>query len=320
MPLFPATPPLHSGTLPEQDGHHVYFETFGDADGPAILLLHGGPGGGIPPRMPRLFDPARWHIIAMDQRGSGRSRPHAGDSRAALHANTTAHLISDIERLRQTLGIQNWYLFGASWGTTLALAYAQAHLARVRGMILASIATTSKFEVDFLYGHAGAFLPEAFETFRAGAPGVARGLPLVVAYGDRLMSSEQAKADAAARAWCAWEAAVLMVDPRAEPPTAFDDKRFALGFARVVTHYFRHLAWLDPPLLSRAAELADLPAVLINSRQDLSTPLSAAWHLHKAMPRSELIVIPGALHGTLYGPLSAEVIPAGQNFAQEQTS
>ncbi|MCR9137738.1 MAG: alpha/beta hydrolase [Alphaproteobacteria bacterium] len=315
MSLFPETQPLQSGDLPAEDGHLVHWETFGTASRPAMLLLHGGPGGGVRPRMPRLFDPDRWHIIAMDQRGAGRSRPHAGDDVAALTDNTTAHLIHDIERLRARLSIGQWHVFGSSWGTTLALAYAQAYPANVSGLILAAIATTTRKEIDFLYGGAGMFLPEAFEAFQAGAPEGASGVGLAAAYGDRLISADPIVQSDAAKAWCRWEESVIAVDPRAEPATRYEDPRFRLGFARVVTHYFRNLAWLDTPILDRMDRIAHLPAVLINSRLDLSVPFVAAWNVHRAMPHSQLVAIPGSLHGTLYGPLSDAVMSAGEQFA-----
>lgn len=315
MSLFSETSPLQSGTLPEEDGHQVFWETFGTASRPAMLLLHGGPGGGVSSRMPRLFDPDRWHIIAMDQRGSGRSRPHAGDDVAALRANTTAHLVRDIERLRIRLAIDRWHVYGSSWGTTLALAYALAHPEPVSGLILAAIATTTRQEIDFLYGGAGMFLPEAFEAFQAGAPEGTGGIGMAAAYGDRLTADDPAVQAAAAEAWCRWEAAVIAVDPRAEPNRRYEDPRFRLGFARVVTHYFRNLAWLDMPILDRMDRIAHLPAVLINSRLDLSVPFVTAWNVHRAMPRSQLVAIPGSLHGTLYGPLSDAVIEAGERFA-----
>lgn len=315
MNLFPETPPLRAGILPEEDGHLVYWETFGAASRPSILLLHGGPGGGVTPRMPRLFDPARWHIVAMDQRGSGRSRPHAGDDVAALKANTTAHLVQDIERLRSELGIEHWHVYGSSWGTTLALAYALSHPERVSGMILAAIATTTREEIDFLYGGAGMFLPEAFEAFQAGAPEGQGGVGLAAAYGDRLTSNDPKAESDAAKAWCRWEEAVVTLDPRAEAMPRYADPRFRLGFARLVTHYFRNLAWLGTPILERTDKIAQLPAVLINSRLDLSVPFATAWNLHRAMPRSDLVAIPGSLHGTLYGPLSEAVMKAGEKFA-----
>ncbi len=313
MALFDATPALRSAFLPELDGHSVFWEEFGTRGGPAVLMLHGGPGGGMSERSPRLFDPASWHIVTMDQRGSGRSRPHAGDTVDALEANTTGDLIADIERLRISLGVERWSVFGASWGATLAQAYAHAHPERVAGLILASVTSTSRFEIDNLYGGAGAFLPEAFDRFRRFAPEGSPGVGMAEAYFQRLIAPDPAQN--AAAAWCAWEAAVLEVDARAEPSGRFLEPRFALGFARVVTHYFRALAWLTPPLLERAAELPDVPAVLINSRMDLSCPLSTAWRLHQAMPQSELVVIPGHLHGTLYGPLSEAIRAAGVEFA-----
>ncbi|MEX0283063.1 MAG: alpha/beta fold hydrolase [Paracoccaceae bacterium] len=315
MALFQETEALASGFLPDEDGHAVFWETFGTPDRPAILLLHGGPGGGCSDRLPRLFDPDRWFIVTMDQRGCGRSTPHAGDTRAALEANTTAHLVSDIERLREALSLDRWCVYGASWGVTLAQAYAHAHLDRVTGLILGSVTSTSQFEIDNLYGGAGAYLPEAFDAFQAGAPEGTPGVGMAEAYYHRLMSDDPAVHHKAAADWCRWEAAVLKVDPRAEPSDRFAEPRFALCFARIVTHYFRHLAWLDPPLLQRAGALRDVPSVLINSRLDLSCPLSTAWTLHKAWPRSKLMAMPGALHGTLYGPLATEIVAAGNAFA-----
>lgn len=315
MALFPQTEPLAAGWLPEQDGHELWWARFGNPARPAILLLHGGPGGGTRPRMARLFDPDRWHIVAMDQRGAGRSRPHAGDDPAALTANTTAHLIGDIERLRRHLGLDRWTVYGSSWGATLAQAYAHARRDRVVGLILAAVTSTSRFEIDFLYGGAGHFLPEAFDAFLAGAPEGRPGVAMAAAYGRRLTCGAVATERAAALAWCRWEEAVLQLDPRAEPSGSFEDARFRLGFARVVTHYFAHLAWLDPPLLDLAPALAGLPMTLINSRLDLSTPLSTAWRLHGAAPGSELVIIPGSLHGTVYGPLAEAIIAAGNRHA-----
>ena len=248
----------------------------------------------------------------MDQRGSGRSRPHAGDDTAALGANTTRHLVEDVERLRRHLGLERWTVYGSSWGSTLAQAYAHAHRGRVRTLILAAVTTTGRFEIDNLYGGAGAYLPEAFEAFRAGAPEGEPGMGMAAAYARRLACGDPQAEHAAALAWCCWEEAVLQVDPRAEPSGRFEDPRFRLGFARVVTHYFRELAWFDPPLLDRAGALAGLPATLINSRLDLSCPLSTAWRLHRAWPGSEFVVVPGSLHGTLYGPLAEAVVAAGR--------
>ena len=201
----------------------------------------------------------------------------------------------------------------------MAQAYAHAHLDRVLGLILCAVTTTSQAELDFLYGGAGQFLPEAFARFRSGAPDGTPGVGMAEAYYHLLTSGNPRVADGAAMDWCTWEEAVLLVDPRAEPGGRFKDPRFRLGFARVVTHYFRKLAWLETPLLDRAGRLSGLPAVLINSRLDLSCPLSRAWALHRSMPRSELTVIPGSLHGSLTGPLSEAVIAASQKFQHQRS-
>lgn len=312
-PLFASTPPLQSGWLPAEGGHEVCWQTFGTPSCPAILLLHGGPGSGTSERMPRLFDPAHWHIVTMDQRGAGRSRPHAGTDLRALVNNTTNHLVADIERLRTALNIESWTVYGSSWGATLAQAYAHAHRDRVAGLILAAVTSTSQAELDNLYGGAGAYLPEAFDAFQAAAPEGEPGVGMAKAYAQRLTCGDAKIEAAAALAWCRWEEAVLQVDPRAEPTGRFEDPVFRLGFARIVTHYFSHLAWLEPPLLHRAPALNDLPTTLINSRLDLSCPLSTAWQLHQALPGSRLIIIPGSLHGTLYGPLAKAVVEAGRH-------
>lgn len=315
MPLYDSSPPNQSGTLPKEEGHDVFWETFGNPEAPAIVLLHGGPGSGTRPRMVQLFDPKRWHIVTLDQRGAGRSTPHAGDSLDALQANTTAHLIHDLERLRGELGIANWHIYGSSWGTTLAVAYALQYPDCVNGLILAAVAMTSRDGLDFLYNGARRFLPDAHEAFHALVPNACDGIEIAAAYGDLLTSGDAKSQMRAARAWCAWEAAVVSVDPRAETNPSYDDDRFCLGFARVVTHYFRNLGWLETPLVAQAVGLADLQTVLIHSRLDLSAPLLTPWQLHKAIPRSELIIVPGGLHGTVYGPLSEAIVAAGRRMS-----
>ncbi len=268
--------------------------------------------------MVQLFDPRRWHIVTIDQRGSGRSTPHAGDSVDALCANTTKDLIHDLERLRAKLDLANWYLYGASWGTTLAIAYALEHLDRVNGLILAAVAMTSGEDLDFLYYGARRFLPEAHERFHAFVPDARDGIEIAAGYNDLLTGDDAALCSEAARAWCTWEAAVVSLDPRVEPNPFYDNERFRLGFARVVTHYFRNLAWLDVPLVEQATRLVDLKAYLIHSRLDLSAPLWTPWRLHKAMPRSELDIVPGGLHGTLYGPLASAIVRAGNQILRLQ--
>ncbi len=318
MALYHPSLPLLSGVLPEEDGHSVFWQTFGNENAPAIVLLHGGPGGGTRPQMVQLFDPERWHIVTIDQRGAGRSKPHAGDSVDGLTANTTKHLIHDLERLRASLGLANWYIYGSSWGTTLAVAYALEHLDRVNGLILAAVAMTSSEDLDFLYFGARRFLPEAHEQFHALVPEAHDGIEIAAGYNDLLMGEDASLRSAAALAWCTWEAAVVSLDPRVEPNLSYDDERFRLGFARVVTHYFRNLAWLDTPLLEQVSKLADLKTYLIHSRLDLSAPLWTPWRLHRALPRSELVIVPRGLHGTLYGPLADAIIAAANKALQSQ--
>ena len=290
--------------LPEKDGHRVAYWDYGNPDAPALLLLHGGPGGGCGPGLRALFDPADWRIVAMDQRGAGLSTPHAGRDLAALAHNRTGHLIADIERLRGVLGIDRWALFGGSWGVTLAQAYTHAHRDRVLGMVLNGITQTRQIETDWLYGHLGLLLPDAFAAFRAGAPGAMPGQGLVEVYRDLLRGPE---AQAAADAWCAWEAAAIATDAKHKPGDRWADPVFRLGFARVVTHYFAELAWLDPPLDARAASLGGIPGELVHAALDLSAPLATAHGLAEAWPGARLTVLQSGLHSAVEvaGPVRA---------------
>lgn len=268
------------------------------------------------PGMVQLFDPDRWNIVTIDQRGAGRSTPHAGESAKALHANTTEHLIHDLERLRETLGIETWYIYGSSWGTALGFVYALRHRQRVEGMILAAVATCARNDIDFLYHGARRFLPDAHAVFHSIVPDARDGIEIAAGYGDLLTGSDSGMQIHAARSWCAWEAAVVSHDPRTQANSAYEDDRFALGFARIVTHYFRNLAWLDLPLTAQVHRLTDLDITMIHSRLDLSTPLLTPWRLHKAMPSSKLVIIPGGLHATVYGPLSEAIIETGKRISR----
>ena len=282
--------------LPEEDGHRVAYWTYGNPDAPALLLLHGGPGGGCSPGLRALFDPTEWRLVAMDQRGAGQSTPHAGRDLAALEANRTPDLIHDIERLRARLGIAQWALFGGSWGVTLAQAYTHAHPGRVSGMVLNGVTQTRAVETDWLYGRLGMLLPEAFAAFRAMAPEAAPGQGLVEAYRDLLRGP---RAQAAADAWCTWEAAAIATDAAHKPGDRWSDPVFRLGFARVVTHYFAALGWLDPPLDARASDLGDLPGELVHAALDLSAPLATAHGLSQAWPGARLTVLSSGLHSAV---------------------
>ncbi|MEM1273547.1 MAG: alpha/beta fold hydrolase [Pseudomonadota bacterium] len=301
-----------AGHLPVLDGRRIAWWCWGNPLAPTLLLLHGGPGGGISPGLRATFDPEAWQIVAMDQRGSGQSEPHAGRDLSALDANTTEDLIVDAERLRTRLGVENWALFGGSWGASLAQAYAHAHRSVIRGMVLVGVTQSRATEIDWLYGDLRHLLPEAFAAFQAGAPGAAPGRPLVAAYRDLLRSPETAQT--AADRWCAWEAAAIAADPRHQPGSRWQDAVFRLGFARIVTHYFAQGAWLRVPLDTCAADLGDLPGELVHSRLDLSAPLTTAWELSRAWPGAHLTILQGGLHSAAEGAMQEATRDAAQRL------
>ena len=286
----PPIEPYASGMLALGDGQEIFWEASGNPRGRAVVALHGGPGSGLAPNRRRLFDPRVWNVVQLDQRGCGRSTPHASDPRVDLAANTTHHLIADLERLRTHLGIERWAIWGGSWGVTLALAYAERHPERVSAMILVSIALTRPSDVRWFAHEAGRFFPEEWARFRDGAPEAERG-DLVAAY-DRLLNHQpdDARRERAAADWTAWEDALLSLDEGyVVPNPRWEDRRFRMAFARLVTHYFRHAAWLEEDeLLGRAHRLAGIPAVLLHGRFDVSGPPDLAWRLARAWPDAEL--------------------------------
>jgi proline iminopeptidase len=294
---FPVSEPYEGGRLPVGDGYVAYWEQHGNPEGKPALALHGGPGSGAGAWMTTLFDPGGYRLVLHDQRGSGRSTPHASDSAADLSANTTWHLVADIERLRERLGIDSWLVYGGSWGSTLALAYAQTHPDRVDQLVLAPVTLTRRVDVDWLSRGVGLLLPQEWEALRDHLPAHERDGDLTAAYARQLASPDPDLAAAAARAWCDWEEALVAHENGARRNPRYDDPRFRLGFARLVTHYFSHAAWLaDDQLLVGATALAGIPGVLIHGRLDLGGPLDAAWQLHRAWPGSELTIIDTAGH------------------------
>ncbi|MFC9731204.1 prolyl aminopeptidase [Streptomyces roseolus] len=289
----PVPVPYESGLLDVGDGNRVHYAVYGNPDGKPALVVHGGPGSGSSPTAPRLFDPEKYRIVQFDQRGCGRSLPHASDPAADLSVNTTAHLVADMERLRVHLGIDRWLLYGGSWGSTLILAYAEAHPERVSEIVLAAVTTTRRSETAWLYEGVGRFFPEAHERFRAGVDGAE---DLVGAYAARMNHPDRAVRERAAADWCAWEDAVLSMEGMGTPYSdRVDDTR--LGFVRICSHYFAHGAFLEEGALIRDAHrLAGIPGVLVHGRLDMGGPLTTAWELSRAWPDAELHVVEQAGH------------------------
>ncbi|MER6268016.1 prolyl aminopeptidase [Streptomyces sp900105755] len=295
---FPPIEPYARGLLDAGDGQQVYWETSGNPAGKAALCVHGGPGSGGRRHARRLFDPGVYRIVLFDQRGSGESRPHASDPSVGLAHNTTDHLIADMERLREHLGVERWLLHGGSWGSTLILAYAERHPERVSEIVIAGVTMTRPEETDWLYRGVGRLLPGPWEAFRDHLPPADRDGSLVAAY-DRLLNGPDAAVRArAARAWVTWEDAVIAHEVLGSPGAYSDRPDDALmAFVRICAHYFAHDAWLeDGRLLRDAHRLAGIPGVLIHGRLDIGSPLKTAWELAKAWPDAELQVIDEAGH------------------------
>ena len=295
---FPAIEPYESGMLAVGDGHEVYWECCGNPEGWPALFLHGGPGSGASPGQRRFFDPAVYRIVVFDQRGAGRSRPLASEPGTDLGTNTTQHLIGDIEVLRALLGVDRWVILGVSWGTTLALAYAQAHPQRVAALVLGFVTTTSRREVEWITEGVGRIFPREWDRFAAAVPERLRHLPLVDAYAELLNDPDPAVQDHAAREWCAWEDAHVSLTPGHQPSPRYEDPEFRLRFARLVTHYWRHHAFLgEDQLIRDVAKLDGIPGVLINGIYDVSGPLETAWRLHQRWATSTLHILDDAGHG-----------------------
>ena len=295
---FPPIEPYAKGLLDVGDGHEVYWETCGNTEGKPALFLHGGPGSGCSVGQRRFFDPSLYRAVLFDQRGSGRSRPLASDDNADLSANTTTHLVADIEMLRVMLGVDRWTILGLSWGTTLGLAYAQAHPHRVNALVLGFVTTTSRREVQWITEDVGRIFPRELERFEGAIPHHLRHLSLVDAYATMLAQGDPALRDRAASEWCAWEDAHISLTPGHAPNLRYQDPEFRLRFARLVTHYWRHAAFLEEDQLIRnAPKLNGIPGVLIHGRYDVSGPLITAWQLSRRWTTSRLHILDDAGHG-----------------------
>lgn len=291
--LYPPIEPYRTGRLDVGDGHSLYWEQCGNPEGKPAVFLHGGPGAGCSPDHRRLFDPERYNVLLFDQRGCGRSTPHA-----SLEANTTRYLVADMERLREMAGIESWLAFGGSWGSTLALAYAEAHPDRTAGLVLRGVFLFRQSEVDWLYRSGGASVvyPDKWEEFLAPIAPEERG-DLVQAYRRRLHDADPAVQLEAAKAWSKWEAETITLLPNPRQIEEAVRDRFAVAIARIENHYMCHLGWLEDGQLLRGVDsIRHLPCIIVQGRHDCCTPPKAAWDLHKAWPEADLRIVPDAGH------------------------
>jgi proline iminopeptidase len=312
---YPALEPYDSGRLDVADGQQIYWETSGNPDGKPAVFLHGGPGGGTTPHQREFFDPTAYRIVLFDQRGCGRSLPQVADN-ADLSVNTTDHLIADIEALRAHLGVERWLVFGGSWGSTLALAYAQTHPARVAELVLRGIFLLRRAEIDWFYrGAAGWLYPAQWADYLAAIPVEERDGDLVEAYHRLLHHDDPAVAQAAALAWTTWESATSSLLPQPDRVAQMSEPRFALAFARIENHYFRHGAFLaENQLLRDIDRIAHIPGVIVQGRHDIVCPPRSAWDLHRAWPRSRLHLVEDAGHAASEPGITHHLIEATDSF------
>jgi proline iminopeptidase len=307
--LFPEIGTYETGYLPLSDRHAMYWEQAGNPRGRPALFLHGGPGAGAGAVHRRFFDPSIWRIIIFDQRGAGRSR-HLG----GLSDNTTPHLVDDIETLRQHLGIDKFLLFGGSWGSTLALAYAQAHPARVSGCVLRGVFLGRKTEVEWFLHGIGLVFPDAHSDFTGFLPEHERG-DVLGAYLRRLVSPDPAVHLPAARAWSVYEGTCSTLLPSLETVNAFAQDRTALGLARIEAHYFAHDLFLPPEgLLGNMHRIAHIPAEIVQGRYDMVCPAKTAFDLLKAWPSARLTVVPDAGHSALEPGIRRALVASVERF------
>ena len=312
--FYPELQPYTRGRLRVSALHEIYYEECGNPKGKPVVVLHGGPGGGISPFLRRLHDPKLYRVILFDQRGCGQSTPHA-----ELRENTTWHLVADMEALRVHLGIETWQVLGGSWGSTLTLAYAQKHTERVTELILRGIFTIRKREIDWFYQEgASTLFPDVWETYLAPIPAEERR-DMVGAYYRRLTGDDEEQKLACAKAWSRWEASTISLLPNADLVTTFSADAFALAFARIECHYFINKGFFDrdDQLIADAHKLRAIPGVIIQGRYDVVTPMDTAWALHRAWPEAAFEIIPDAGHTATEPGLTDALIRATDQFAMQ---
>jgi proline iminopeptidase len=317
--LYPAIRPYQRARLRVSPLHEIYYEQSGNPQGKPAVFLHGGPGGGTDPGMRRFFNPRRYRIVLFDQRGCGASRPHA-----ELRENTTWHLVEDIETLRRHLQLERWLVFGGSWGSTLALAYAQKYPERVTELVLRGIFLLRRSELEWFYQNplgAGSIFPDLWEQYVAPIPAAERG-DMMQAYYRRLTSDHAATRAAAARTWASWEGATSYLRSNPKYVAKFEDPDYASAFARIEAHYFVNRGFLerDDQLLRDVARLRDIPGVIVQGRYDLVCPMRSAWDLHRAWPQAQLRIVPDAGHSAFESGTARELVAATDRFARRRAA
>lgn len=309
-PLYPPITPYASGMLDTGNIHRLYWETSGSPDGIPVLFVHGGPGSGTSPTQRRFFDPSRYRIVLFDQRGCGRSTPHG-----ELADNTTPHLIADMEALRRELGIERWLVFGGSWGSTLALAYAEAHPDRCSGLVLRGIFLCRKSEIDWFLDGIRAFFPEAQRQLAEFIPKSERG-DLLAAYHRRLLDPDPAVHQPAAHRWATFEASCSTLRPNPELIAAFGSDKTALSLSRIEAHYFVNNIFLpDNSLLANIDRIRAIPAIIVQGRYDAVCPIVSADELARAWPEARYVIVPDAGHSAFEPDVCRELVAACDQFA-----
>ncbi len=310
--LYPEIEPYRTGLLKVSNLHEIYYEECGSPRGKPVVVLHGGPGGGIAPFLRRFHDPRAYRIILFDQRGCGKSTPFG-----ELRENTTWDLVADMERLRELLGVERWQVLGGSWGSTLGLAYAETHPDRVTELILRSVFLLRRSELLWFYQEGTSWIfPDAWEAYVAPIPKMERH-DMIAAYHKRLTGTDQAALKACARAWSVWESTCLSLLPNPERVAQSADDRFAYAFARIENHYFINRGFFDEDgqLLKQADRLETIPGVIVQGRYDVVTPMQNAWDLHKAWPAARLDIVDDAGHTGTEPGLAAALINATVGFS-----
>jgi proline iminopeptidase len=309
--LYPLIQPYQEGKLQVSQLHTIHFEESGNPQGKPIVLLHGGPGGGCPPYYRQYFHPEKWRLVMFDQRGCGKSQPHA-----ELRENTTWDLVNDIEKLREHLNIEKWVVFGGSWGSTLSLAYSQTHPERCLGLILRGIFLLRQKELRWFYQEGASYIfPDAWEEYLKPIP-VGERDDLLTAYYQRLTSPDLETRQEAARAWSIWEASTSRLFTDTQLMQTFGEDKFAEAFARIECHYFMNQGFLNPEnqLLLNVDRIRHIPGVIVQGRYDVVCPMISAWELHQAWPEAEFIIVPDAGHSMSEVGIRNALIEATDNF------